>query len=382
MKPISILTSTPPGSAGVGDIYLSNIVENCDLEFRSRISLVRNASKSQPFWNKLKSHVFQVGGSGFPVVREFYFFLFVWFRLKKVSSEIAQLLDEEGVKKLWVTLSSAEVILVAERLSQIHSIQIFSTIWDVPEYFLGRQTAWSCRRRIQTLKAYEKVLRASLRISCISEGMCDYVTESGVVQEKLRVIRNGVSDPAPEKSCVVNHEIQRIVFVGSLYAKDEWNALVTALECADFMVDGVMVELIHVGRFPRYGAKRSPRISFLGVLSQSEVLALMTASDIGYLPYWMNPDKSLIVQTSFPGKLSTYVNTGARTLFHGPVNSSVVQFFEVYPVGLACGSLNHKDIIGCIEAIMHLDVDQQVMERARKSLSVEKMAADFMEFIQ
>lgn len=382
MKKISILTSTPPGSAGVGDIFLSNIINNCDVDFRSRISLVRGSTRNDPFWNNTRSHVIRTRSSGFPVLRELFLFLFIRLRLERVAARIAQLLASEGVGQLWVTLSSPEVILVAERLSRVHAVEIFATIWDLPEYFLGTPGVCSSRVRHQILWAYRDILMASVRVSCISEGMADHVSKEGVPPERIRVIRNGVFDGASEVVKGFGHDSQRIVFVGSLYAKEEWNALVAALESVDFIVDGVVVELIHVGRFPRFGAKRSSRVKHLGVLPHSEVLHLITVNDIGYLPYWMDSDKALIVNTSFPGKLSTYVVMGAKTLFHGPDNSSVSRFFETYPVGLICSSRDHIDIIDSISTAMTLHVDHEVMNGARYALSVEKMARDFMDFIQ
>ena len=219
----------------------------------------------------------------------------------------------------------------------------------------------------------------SKKISVIDEGMKEFLPNK--LHSKTHIIRNGIEFPNSLITKVKDGNIIRIVFAGSIYAKKEWNCLVESLITTNFIINNKQVELICIGRLPRFGIKKDSRINFLGYLPNSEVLNILAECDIGYVPYWFDKSKSNVVQTSFPGKVSSYLASDLKILFHGPRNSSVVRFLEKHKVGESTLAL---DISSVKKAIILLDVSQYEASdllNAKFSLGLENMKASFKEFM-
>jgi hypothetical protein len=144
----------------------------------------------------------------------------------------------------------------------------------------------------------------------------------------------------------------RIVFAGSLYSKQEWNAFVTALEAVNWQIAGRDIQLEFVGTFPLKDAVRPPALVVHPPMSQQDTLSFMATADIGYLPYWMDPAKEFVARTSFPGKMTAYSASGLAIFHHGPATSSVTRFLLRYQYGVACASLQTADITDQLEALI------------------------------
>lgn len=382
MKKISILTSTPPESSGVGEIFLSNIVQNSEITFQSRVSIVKkNNDPKSEFYNGIKSLVVKIKKSSFPLISSLYLYWFVFFRLESTAKKISNVLINDAVDSLWVTASSPEVILLAEKLTSMLPLKVYTTIWDLPDYFLDNSKLHSGAVDL-IQNTFQQLLIRSEKISCISEGMVNYFVNDGIPAHKLCIVRNGIPRVNNKKSAKRDSSIQRVFFVGSLYAKNEWNVLVKALKSVNFLVSNKRIELVHIGQFPKTGVIKSGQIKFLGYRSNDEILQILTSSDIGYVPYWMNEKRQTVVRTSFPGKVSTYVMSGCKVFFHGPVKSSVADFLIDHPVGLCCPSPDTQVVIKFLGDLMAMQIDDSVRYEATNVLSIEKMTADFMEFIQ
>ena len=54
-----------------------------------------------------------------------------------------------------------------------------------------------------------------------------------------------------------------ICFTGSLYAKDEWNSLLDALDILSWKIKGKNVVLHHYGNFPHLGAKKHKNVIYM-----------------------------------------------------------------------------------------------------------------------
>ena len=91
---------------------------------------------------------------------------------------------------------------------------------------------------------------------------------------------------------------------------------------------------------------------------------LLGDSDACYLPYWIDPKYGSVVRLAFPSKLSLYLAAGKPVFFHGPGTSSPVVFFEKYPVGVCCHTLEKKDIL---DSLCRLIFDKELYEQSTKN---------------
>lgn len=375
-----LITSTPPGSKGVGDIYLENLCSKQPEGSLVRLSVVKKSKMlSLSRWLNFDCYNISVKKSHLPFISSLMFLFFKIFYKKNIVKQITEVIHTENIEKLWIVLSSPELILIAENLSKNTSVPIYVSIWDSPIYF-KENLHLDCLTYSTIKKAFESVLNESKHISVIDDGMKQKLCSKHI--SKTFVIRNGIDANTYFKSNINDPEKLKIVFAGSIYAKTEWNKFILALKKINFTINNKEIELVNFGRLPRFGIIRDERINFKGLVSLEEVMKELSEADIGYVPYWFSSKKSEVVETSFPGKVSAYVAAGVKVFFHGPANSSVISFIDKWNVGINCTSLDEIDIIHAIELISQLNVEDNDLEDARKSLSKSEMLLSFNAFIK
>jgi hypothetical protein len=375
-----LIASTPPGSKGVGDIYLENLCSQQPEGSLVRVSIVK---KSQILnlrrWLNFDGYNISVRKSHLPLLSSLMFLFFKMFYKKNIVRQITEIVRVEKIEKLWLVLSSPELILIAEELSENINVQIYVSIWDSPIYFKENlHLDWLTYSIIK--KAFDSVLNKSKHISVIDDGMKEKLCSKHI--SKTFVIRNGIDANTYLKNNINDPQKLKIVFAGSIYAKLEWNKFILALKKINFTINNKKIELVNFGRLPRFGIIRDERINFRGLVSLEEVMSELAEADIGYVPYWFASKKSEVVETSFPGKVSAYVAAGVKVFFHGPANSSVISFIDKWHVGINCTSLDEIDIIHAIDLISQLNVEDNDLEGARKSLSQSEMLLSFNAFIK
>ncbi|WP_440885586.1 hypothetical protein [Vibrio campbellii] len=382
MSKILILTSTVPGSGGVGDIYIKNIISGFEASKFMRVSIIKGVKKDfSCSWEGMQSNVINIKKSHYPIVSSYLFNKFSKNDINELSKKLINYIDELEVDKIWVTLSSPEVITLISEVARVRKIKIYSTIWDVPEYLLQNNNFDPILKR--KIKAtFNEVLECSEKISVIDEGMKSYLAPE--LQKKSIIIRNGVTFPQDyslnEKR--KEQDVIKIAFAGSIYAKKEWNALIRSLISCNFTINNKRVEVVCIGRLPRFGIVKDRRIEFLPFMPNDEVLKVLSQCDIGYVPYWFSNRKRLIVTTSFPGKVSSYISVGLKILFHGPEISSVNDFLLNTNVGVSCVRTDKNNILTSISEVDMLIVSKESLNSAKEILSIKKMKENFKVFIK
>jgi hypothetical protein len=211
---------------------------------------------------------------------------------------------------------------------------------------------------------FEKVMSMSERCGVASEAMGEeygnlYGVESVVmihgVHPKL------MKPPAKE---LTSDKLFTIGFIGAWYAKNEWLALLSALSSVNWQIEGRKVAIRVLSTDLSVRAHDEMNIEYLGWRSVAETVELLSQVDITYLPYWFDESYSLSVRLCFPNKLSTYLAAGRPVLFHGPKDSSPVRFFNRFPVGLSCHSLENTEII---ESLRRFIVDVEFYSDATEA---------------
>ena len=380
MSKTLILSSNIPNSGGVGDIYINNIISNFDKSLFVRASIVKQ--QNLDFYNasnEIDSMVISIKKSNLPVISTYYFIKFMRSDLLKITDKIILFLKKENIENIWVTLSSPEIIILVGEISKKLNIKIYSTIWDVPEYLLQNNHLDPITCKFIKSR-FTDILDFSERISVIDEGMKSYLPSK--YKSKSVIIRNGVTFPSFnifQKKAREDNAI-KIAFAGSIYAKKEWNAFVQSLISCNFKINGKQVELICIGRLPKFGIIKDKRIDFRPHMANDNLLRILSSCDIGYVPYWFSKRKQLIVKTSFPGKIASYLSISLKIMFHGPSSSSVSHFLDEYEVGKCCHSLNFQKIQRTIEEIDNLNITEEQIAMAKKIFSQEAMLASFSSF--
>jgi hypothetical protein len=308
----------------------------------------------------------------------------VAFRQQRAAPHLARVVSQyarsQGSDQLFVPLTSPASISTAAILVERGEWPITMVVWDPPEYYLASAHGVHVRFMLPLLRAFERALRGAKRYGVMSERMRDeYGRRFGV---EGVVIRHGISSELCVPPAATRPEDGEIViaFAGSLFAKQEWQALLDALACVDWMVDGRPVRVRLYGAYLGSLSATTPmRVEFRGWLPTERVVAELARANLCYLPYWFDEWHRVAAQLCFPTKLSTYVAAGTPILYHGPADSSPTQFLEKYPVGVGCHSLESERILESLRIALSPAIRRRAAAAILRAFNEELDARIFRE---
>jgi len=362
-----LVSVVPPGNGSVAEIWIRDIcdclpAEKLALAFISEAQIQNRTygrSSSSSSWQlptlpPLRSQPIQ--RLTFPL----------WSRIsaKRITSEIAQFIKVEHPDILLITLHGKASILVSVEIARCISLPIVTLVWDPPEYVMRANKFDFFRLSHKLLlKDFYAILKRSRICAVMSDEMASlYQQYTNTIVLRSPVI----TETKPEANLNQDNRNFIIGFAGSLYASNEFQRLVEALDSVKWQIGNRKIKILIVGDGVGVKSKSPTDITYLGWRTQDEVIAILQTCDLLYLPYRMDNDFTWAARFSFPTKLSTYVTAQTPIMYHGPRDSSVTHFLGRYPIGLACHSLAINDILDTLNRLL---MDEQVRERAVVSLS-------------
>ena len=350
VKNVLLVSSTRMSDGGVGALFLKDAIADIKgFIFEEYVHIpydgIFQSKGSFEEWFRLLLLIFLrlrlIG-----VMRFLYFKFFI---MPRIVRNIATRVERKEVESVWLVASNIELILLAAALSQV-GVAIRVMVWDSPEYLIKNSKLLpSCSQKV--MRAFEAAVKKAISVAVISQNMQKlYFDRYGV---NSIVIRHGINIEKPMGRQRTEQEI-KVVFAGSLYAKNEWNKFIAAMDSINWVIDGKRISVFFLGRFPQMGATLSPNVILLGEKSFDEALDVMAEMHIGYLPYWFAEGYKLAASTAFPGKLSAYTATGLAIFHHAPSYAEVSSFLDTYPFGVNCASLSKNRIVVDFKVLIDL----------------------------
>jgi hypothetical protein len=352
---VLLITQGDPRSTGVGELFLSELASHYPAGRLVRYTLVAGAVDAIPDrWLGFRSVTRHVEYSSLPILSTWSQLAFVRRSLPPITAQIDSLISQHHIDLIWISLNSANMVSLAERLLAGRT-PVVGIVWDDPEYLAAAQhlDPWTTRR---TLRRFASVLPALRRVGVASDGMAAlYGPKYGV---RGIVMIHGIhpSRWRQSRASATPTSEYTVGFAGSLHCKREWNALIDALDDWNRR-EPTRVKVRFIGRFPRRVARRAPFVDTVGPLSLDDTLTELASTDVAYVPYWFDRRHAWAAQTAFPSKISAYVAAGTPVFYHGPRQSSPAEFLQRYPVGLSCHSLEIADIQRTLRTLLF---DQEV----------------------
>lgn len=381
---VLVVTGTRPDKIGVGEIFLSNMCSGIDVK---RI-FVSDVDKNKAISDANCADSFFYKNISWPILSDINIYFFYKTKAAEYAREILTEIRKDKYKEIVFVLSSPAIILILSEIIKINGRFKFRVlVWDVLEYICSNLRVSRFTSNMLG-KAYKKIINSSLSLGVVSEGMYrNYfaLNKFDIEPHKVFILRNAIDNQEKySKNLPMLTDTQakkfRIVFAGSLYCRAEWDALVTALQSVGFIVSNKKVELVFIGtpgrltKFPEFG------VINLGYLTQSQTLNVIKDCDAGYMPYWFSLKKELVVKTSFPGKVTSYLSMNLPIFYHGPGNSDVCGFVLKYNCGVTCTSLEQNRILYCIEKLMK-DAKNIDLEEASSLFKQETVSTQFKKFV-
>ena len=346
-----LITGTLPGTAGPGALYLREL---CATFPHDRIACFCPTSHSthakspdldwlpteQPDWNHDRARRPLPGrlGSAYSICD------FLWTRKINVSS-LANAAIQQGrdikAELVWGVLDSPVTYALAPLVAKALRVPLVTTVWDPPDALCrSLKHGRTVRRWMEA--AFDAAIAASVRCAVASENMqIEFASRFPRTQSIIMRHAPHLDDYLSESPADANFTIG---LSGSIYAEQEWTALIKALNLCRWTIGGRPASIHVYGNRLDVWCSQPAAIHFFGWQSAEEVRRKMAALSCGYVPYWFDPEYTDSVRLCFPTKLTIYLSCGLPVLFHGPRSSSPGRFVDQSHCGIVCDSLDPRHV--------------------------------------
>jgi hypothetical protein len=270
-----------------------------------------------------------------------------WPRLLREAIAFAK---TQRIEQVWAVLELPVIYYLAPRLARALNVPLITTVWDPPESVLlnARLDRFS---RNAALRDFDEAMQVAVGGATMSPAMqVAYAQQYDTPSVILRHVIDPdlVQTPQPKLA----QDSFTIGFSGSLYARNEWRALVAALQERDWQLAGRPVRLRMLSARIDEPVSGPVQIEWLGWRSACDAVQRLSECDLLYLPYWFDPARKTAVDYCFPSKLTTYMAAGRPTLYHGPESGSPMQFAREHPVLAGCHTLESRQIAEQLECLL------------------------------
>jgi glycosyltransferase involved in cell wall biosynthesis len=269
----------------------------------------------------------------------------------------------QKVEQVWAVLNHPQVIYSARHVAAALGVPLVVLVWDPPERLADalQVDPWTKSR---ICSDFARTIASSERVGVVSEGMRQeyrrrFDIESIVVMQGMD--SSWVRAPAQDFAHPGRFTIG---FAGSLYAFDEFKALVSALCTCGWRLGDREVTVRVLGRSLQLSSSHGVRIEWLGWRPLLEVIEALSQADVCYVPYWFDEAHRLAARLCFPSKIATYLASGRPLYVHAPEGTSPVEFVKRYRVGLCCNSLGAEAILRTLQAFMESKASYAAMAQA------------------
>ncbi len=289
--------------------------------------------------------------------------------LKKRLIRLKKKLREFKAEKVVFFLNSMEIIMLAKPILNELKIPYTTMEWDLFEEGIhnnpvGRRFAEELR------KDAEKLRRGADSRGVASEGMQRfYQKQFGL---NAIILRQAMTVEGIKKNRPAGKDFV-IIICGNIYAIKEFHSFIKALDILNWNCGGRKIIIQWVGAPSLRDGELPDAVQTYSWLSFAESLEFVAQSDLGYCPYWFDPEKSALAETSFPSKLVSYLSCHVPIFYHGPNNGSPAVFLNKYQAGFICAEQDPLRIADCIASV--LSNDKRML--AARSAAIQAIQEEF-----
>jgi hypothetical protein len=311
-RPLALLTDWPPDAGGGGAVIFRSLLGPED---RGRIAWMSPSPSSAP------GAIFLRGGSAGRGRRSVG--LDSTFHADALAREALAEAEARGARALWVVMHYAGVSIAA-RLARADRLPLHLTVHDDPAFGVALRS----RRYLALVPWIERdfafAMRRAASVDVIGRGMAErYRRRYGV---NPAIVHRALDDPiawAGDYDAARNG--LRVGVLGSTYGYGQLPILARAVEVAADRL-GVAPRLLIVGQGhgERLRAEFAGRVEVesTGHVSEADAIPLLRDCFALYLNYPFGRRDAVLRRTSFPTKLSTYVQAARPLLVPAPADSS------------------------------------------------------------
>jgi len=301
--------------------------------------------------------------------------------LPPIARKAVAFAKSNDVDLIWSVVQGQSTIKLTERIAKSSGLEYVVQVWDPPNWWL-RDNRFDEKTTKYVLNAFGRIIRNSKCCIAASWVMAETYTERYGCPKSIPVILGFDPERVQPKREKNPHRFT-IVFSGQMYASNELQSLIYALDILGWQFEGKEIVLRCYGRAFQLFFSHSARVEVCGWLPYDDLVTELAEADLLYCPYWFDPVFEEEASLSFPSKLTTYFKTGVPVLFHGPDYASPRKFIAETGSAYICGTLYPPGIVEVLQYIMtdtnRHAVGEQGFYTFSQRLTLENMRSNFFE---
>lgn len=309
----------------------------------------------------------------FPVVKQF-LRLFPWAWI--AGQQAAKFGRSEDVDVVLADLAF-ESVLAGRVASKALSIPLLVSIHDDPvnRIRIKNLPGWM----VQLYKReFAKTLSASKRCGVISDYMGENYLERYGVQTTTLFIGVEQERCLPPKVLSSQREPIVIGSVGSVNSVENWETLLRAVELLNQRSGEGSYRVLHVGDLAP-SMPVTDHLEVTGWVPEEMFVEQLRRIDIGFLNWSFAPEVAETARTSFPLKITSYIQAQTPMLALGPRDSTAVRFVQDYRCGVACIEPVAETLAACLKDFVGNPDDCAAAQANVKGLNRQFSRAAFFE---
>jgi hypothetical protein len=396
MKNILLLTDIPPSNNYTGGIVLDQL---CKFLPEGSIScfLVKEPSldpiiSNELKWIKTETHQKPFEHSGKvltgiagEIISFFYENLVAKYKIRRLVDKATKFGRLVGADVLWCVLQGQTMIRLALPVAKALDIPLLAQVWDPPYWWL-RERNVNRYTFNQIIKEFDSILQKCTGCACASWVMSDdyrKIHGTRAIPFLPSIDLCLVKNPAERPN---DNDYINIGIAGQLYAKREWEILLSLMNEHNWNICGKSVIITYLGNPTNIRTDNLSNVVLKGWCSQYETIQILSEADLLYCPYWFDRNFEIEAKHSFPSKLITYFAAGRPVIFHGPTYSSPSLFIKDTNSAMQCNTLNKEDLLCCIELLlkdnhMYSSITRNAYESLEKYFSINELRKSFESFL-
>lgn len=290
---------------------------------------------------------------------------------------------EQNAQAVWAVLDTPVSIALAKRVAVALNVPLITTVWDDVEHNIHYFRLDPIAAR-EARRYFSDAIRHSRGSALIGESMQSaYQRDYGV---KGIVVRHGLPADlrlAPRRS-LDDTDVIRIGFAGSITARSAFEGLMNALDMIEWNFGGKPIELRLITPRVTLDAGVPRRIVYLGwQRMMDEAVHLLADCHLNYLPQPFEGEWVPFTRLSFPSKLTTYLGAGVPLLLHTPPYGSLHGFFDRYPFGVRCDTLDPSSLSKALcdlldDPVRYRQAGEALTRALDDSFTLERFHSDFL----
>ncbi len=304
------------------------------------------------------------------------------FQLPQIARQAGNFAKENHAELIWCVVQGQTMIKLAEPTAKHAHLPYIIQVWDPPEWWMMENKFDSYTKR-SVMSAFGRALQHSK--CCLAASWAMAENYSSKYRCKTIPVILGFSPDRIVPAGSKNSNEFVIALSGQIYASQEFNALLQALDLMEWRYQEKTIKLRLYGRYFHLFFSAPSHIELRGWIDQDSLLPELATADLLYCPYWFDNAFRLPSTLSFPSKLSTYLKTAVPVLVHGPEYASPHKYLVEHNAGYICDTLDPEGIKNILIYILKQpnqlreSVGEQGYQAFRQTLTTEHMQKAFFQ---